>query len=234
MVGASVLDKDAAGFDEAKAGVVAHTVLAQGLYPFKVAGTGAVVVFAAANDLLNLPFCQITVDAHRPDKGGAHDAFVFKGQGMKNGNTLVGAALVFAGDIEKDILPAVAPIRWETLCHSLGAFGEEHEHHIRATAHHRPSLWTPRVGFFEEKVRGHADANVFATLDFEVAGAILLQGIAEAAFGLIDARAVLAAFAVEIIHVAVLAAFAGLDTAVPRVPNIMHVVASFVPIVINL
>ena len=50
-------------------------------------------------------------DTHRSDEGRAHNALVLEGQVKQNGNALIGAALIFTGDVEKDVVPTAAPVR---------------------------------------------------------------------------------------------------------------------------
>ena len=87
-----------------------------------------IIVFAAADDLLDLPGGKVLPDAYWPDEGRAHDALVLEGQVKQNGNALIGAALIFTGDVEKDVVPTAAPVRRQALPYPLRPFGEQKKH----------------------------------------------------------------------------------------------------------
>ena len=177
VVAFTVFDEHSASLDKAECYVGIHTFLPERLDPIEIAGTGTVVVFAAADDLLDLPGGKVLPDAYRPDEGCAHDALVFEGQAEQNGNPLIGTVLVLTGDIKKDVVPSAAPVRRQTLPYPLRPFGEQKKHHIAALAHDVPRLSPPRVGFFQEKIRGHADPDLLTTLDFVVSGAVFLERV---------------------------------------------------------
>ena len=126
------------------------------------------------------------------------------------------------GDIEKDVVPTAAPVRRQALLYPLRPFGEQKKHHIAALAHDVPRLSPPRVGFFQEEIRGHADPDLLTTLDFVVSGAVFLERVGKAAFRFVDLGPVLVPHPVEKIHVAVLAALAALDAAVPWIPDVVQ------------
>ena len=217
-----VLDEHGAGLNKAEGHVSFHAFLPEELDPIKVAGAGTIIVFAAADDLLDLPGGKVLPDTHRSDEGRAHNAFVLEGQVKQDGDALIGAALVFAGDVEKDVVPSAAPVRRQALPYPLRPFGEQKKHHIAALAHDVPRLSPPRVGFFQEEIRGHADPDLLTTLDFVVSGAVFLERIGKAAFRFVDFGSVLVPHPVEKIHVAVLAALAALDAAVPWIPDVVQ------------
>ena len=222
VVAPAVLDEHGAGLDKAEGHVGIHTFLPERFDPIKIAGADTIVVFAAADDLLDLPGGKVLPDAYWPDEGRAHDALMFEGQAKQNGNALIGAALILTGDIEKDVIPSAAPVRRQTLPYPLRPFGEQKKHHIAALAHDVPRLSPPRVGFFQEEIRGHADPDLLTTLDFVVSGAVFLEWIRKAVFGFVDLGPVLVPHPVEKIHVAVLAALAALDAAVPWIPDVVQ------------
>ena len=222
VVAPAVLDEHGAGLDKAEGHVGIHAFLPERLDPIKIAGAGTIIVFAAADDLLDLPGGKVLPDAYWPDEGRAHDALVLEGQVKQNGNALIGAALIFTGDVEKDVVPTAAPVRRQALPYPLRPFGEQKKHHIAALAHDVPRLNPPRVGFFQEEIRGHADPDLLTTLDFVVSGAVFLERIGKAAFRFVDLGSVLVPHPVEKIHVAVLAALAALDAAVPWIPDVVQ------------
>ena len=222
VVAFTVFDEHSASLDKAECYVGIHAFLPERLDPIEIAGAGTIVVFAAADDLLDLPGGKVLPDAYWPDEGRAHDALVLEGQVKQNGNALIGAALIFTGDVEKDVVPTAAPVRRQALPYPLRPFGEQKKHHIAALAHDVPRLNPPRVGFFQEEIRGHADPDLLTTLDFVVSGAVFLERIGKAAFRFVDLGPVLVPHPVEKIHVAVLAALAALDAAVPWIPDVVQ------------
>lgn len=222
VVAFTVFDEHSASLDKAEGHVGIHAFLPERLDPIEIAGAGTIVVFAAADDPLDLPGGKVLPDAYRSDEGRAHDALVLEGQVEQDGNALIGAALILAGDIEKDVVPSAAPVRRQTLPHPLRPLCEQEKHHIAALAHDVPRLNPPRVGFFQEEIRGHADPDLLTTLDFVVSGAVFLERIGKAAFRFVDLGSVLVPHPVEKIHVAVLAALAALDAAVPWIPDVVQ------------
>ena len=99
VVAPAVLDEHGAGLDKAEGHIGIHAFLPERLDPIEIAGAGTIVVFAAADDLLDLPGGKVLPDAYWPDEGRAHDALVLEGQVKQNGNALIGAALIFTGDV---------------------------------------------------------------------------------------------------------------------------------------
>ena len=81
------------------------------------------------------------------------------------------------------------------------------------------SAW---VGLFQKEIGRHAHPDLFAALDLVMPGAVFLERIRKAVFGLVDLGPVLVPHPVEKIHIAVLAALAALDAAVPRIPDIVQ------------
>ena len=222
VVAPAVLDEHGAGLDKAECYVGIHAFLPERLDPIEIAGAGTIVVFASADDLLDLPGGKVLPDAYRSDEGRAHDALVLEGQVKQDGNALIGAALIFTGDVEKDVVPTAAPVRRQAPPYPLRPLCEQKKHHIAALAHDVPRLSPPRVGFFQEEIRGHADPDLLTTLDFVVSGAVFLERIGKAAFRFVDLGSVLVPHPVEKIHVAVLAALAALDAAVPWIPDVVQ------------
>ena len=160
VVALAILDEHGAGLNKAEGHVSFHAFLPEGLDPIEIAGAGTIVVFAAADDLLDLPGGKVLPDTHRSDEGRAHNTLVLEGQAEQNRNALIGTALVFTGDVEKDVVPTGAPVRRQALPHPLRPLCEQEKHHIAALAHDVPRLNPPRVGFFQEEIRGHADPDL--------------------------------------------------------------------------
>ena len=222
VIAFAILDEHGAGLNKAEGHVGIHALLPEGLDPIKVAGAGTIIVFAAADDLFDMPGGKVLPDAYWPDEGRAHNALVLEGQVKQNGDALIGAALIFAGDVEKDVVPSAAPVRRQALPHPLRPLCEQKKHHIAALAHDVPCLSPPRVGFFQEEIRGHADPDLLTTLNLVVPGAVFLERIGKAAFRFVDLGSVLVPHPIEKVHVAVLAALAALDAAVPWIPDVVH------------
>ena len=222
MVTLAVLDEHGAGLDKAEGHIGVHTLLPERFDPIEIAGAGTIVIFSAADDLLNLPGGKIFPDAHRSDKGRAHDALVLERQVKQEGNALISAELVLAGDVEKDVVPPAAPVRRQALQHPLRPFGEQKKHHVAALAHDVPRFGPPRVSLFQKEIRSHADPDLLAALNFVVPGAVLLERIGKAVFGFVNFGSVLVPHPVKKIHIAVLAAFAALDAAVPWIPDVVQ------------
>ncbi len=84
VVAPAVLDEHGAGLDKAEGHVGIHAFLPERLDPIEIAGAGTIVVFAAADDLLDLPGGKVLPDAYWPDEGRAHDALVLEGQVKQN------------------------------------------------------------------------------------------------------------------------------------------------------
>lgn len=111
VVAPAVLDEHSAGLDKAECYVGIHAFLPERFDPIKIAGAGTIIVFAAADDLFDLPGGKVLPDTHRSDEGRAHNALVLEGQVKQDGDALIGAALIFTGDVEKDVVPTAAPVR---------------------------------------------------------------------------------------------------------------------------
>ena len=222
VVAFTVFDEHSAGLNKAECYVGIHAFLPERLDPIEIAGAGTIVVFAAADDLFDLPGGKVLPDTHRSDEGRAHNTLVLEGQAEQNRNALIGTALILTGDIEKDVVPSAAPVRRQALPHPLRPLCEQKKHHIAALAHDVPRFSPPRVGFFQEKIRGHADPDLLTTLNLVVSGAVFLERIRKAVFRFVDLGSVLVPHPVEKIHVAVLAALAALDAAVPWIPDVVQ------------
>ena len=84
VVAFTVFDEHSAGLDKAEGHVGIHAFLPERLDPIKIAGAGTIIVFAAADDLLDLPGGKVLPDAYWPDEGRTHDALVLEGQVKQN------------------------------------------------------------------------------------------------------------------------------------------------------
>ena len=84
-VAPAVLDEHGAGLDKAEGHVGIHAFPCRRDFdPIKIAGAGTIIVFAAADDLLDLPGGKVLPDAYWSDEGRAHDALVLEGQVKQN------------------------------------------------------------------------------------------------------------------------------------------------------
>ena len=84
VVAPAVLDEHSASLDKAECYVGIHAFLPERLDPIEIAGAGTIIVFAAADDLLDLSGGKVLPDAYWPDEGRAHDALVLEGQVKQN------------------------------------------------------------------------------------------------------------------------------------------------------
>ena len=185
-------------------------------------GPCAVIIFSIAKHLFNLTVFQIASDAHRADKGCAHDALVLKRKLQQQGDALVGAPLVLSRDIEKNVVPAVSPVVGQVSGNTLRPFGQEKEFHISAPAHDFPCLIPPGIRLFQKKVRGHADADHFTAPDLIISFPILLKGIMKVCFCSVYVRAAFIPHTIQKEHIAVVAALAFFPASVPWVPDIVQ------------
>ena len=64
VVAFTVFDEHSAGLDKAECYVGIHAFLPERLDPIEIAGAGTIVVFAAADDLLDLPGGKVLPDAY--------------------------------------------------------------------------------------------------------------------------------------------------------------------------
>ena len=147
---------------------------------------------------------------------------MLKRQTQQQRHPFVSPPLIFTGHIEKNILPAFAPIRRQTGAHPFRPLGQQKENHVRTLFHHCPGLRAPGICLLHKKIRRHTDTDMFAALNFIIAVFVLLQRIVKIIFNLVNPAAVLPALLVEKIHITVCAAFAFFHTAMPGIPNIMH------------
>ncbi len=222
VVDSAVLDKTASCPTEDKRDIGLAALAAQQFHPLVMAGARAFVVLAAAQHLLYLPFMQIVRYVNPAYQRGAHDALMLERQAVEDGYSLIGAELVFASDVEENILPPLTPIMRQTAGHTLRAFCKKEEHHVRTPADDAPCVPTPRVRLFKEEIRGHADTQHLAASHLVSPIPVPLDRIAEALLRAIDFAAVMSAIAVNGIHVAMCAPFALPYATMPWVPNVSH------------
>ena len=120
-------------------------------HPFVMAGTRSRVVFSACDDLLDPIGLSKAVgggffDRHASDKRRTHDAAVCGRRGEQERNPLICPALVFAGYVEHDVLPAIAPVAGKALAKTLGTFGQNEELYVGPLANDIPYFWSSGIG----------------------------------------------------------------------------------------
>ena len=222
MVPFAVFDKNGTGFDETEGHIMGNAFSAQLFYPVKIAGPCAVIIFASADDLLDLTAFQVGFYGDGTDEGGTHNSLVLKWKIKQDRDSLLGAALIFTGDIEHDIFPSIAPIPGKAGQDALGTFGQQKEFYIRPLAHDFPGIIPPFICFLQKEVRGHTDADQFAALDFITASPLFQQRILKAGFCPVDVCTAAVPHAIQKVHIAVLASFAAFHAAMPGIPYIVH------------
>ena len=218
----SVLYKSAASAAKHKGYVVLCAFIVQLPDPLVVTGAGTAVVFSVTQYLLYLARWKIFFDGNRSNEWGAHDTFVLEGQLQQDRNALVRSLLVFTGDIEHDVFPAVTPVLRQMVCDTLRTFRQQEEFHIRALMDNVPGFVPPGVGFLKEEIGGHADSDHFTAFDLVFSTPRFTQRIAEPGLRPVNLTAILVPLGIEIIHIAVLTTFTTLFAAVPRIPYIMQ------------
>lgn len=78
MVPFAVFDKNSTGLDETEGHIMGNAFSAQLFYPVKIAGPCAVIIFAPADDLLDLTAFQVGFYGDGTDEGGTHNSLVLK------------------------------------------------------------------------------------------------------------------------------------------------------------
>lgn len=232
MICSPVFNEGASGFDESERRICRYAFGMQLAYPFVMAGTRSRVVFSACDDLLDpIGFSKATgggfLDRHASDERRTHDAAVCGRRGEQEGNPLSCPPLVLAGYVEHDVLPAIAPVAGQTVAKALGTFGQNEELYVGSLADDIPYLWSPGIGFGQQEIACHADADKLAGANFVAAVSTTLERIGKARLALTNYGGVDTALSVHVIHVAVVASLTDARAAMPRVPDVMHLYASF-------
>lgn len=234
MICSPVLNEGASGFDEGERRICRHAFSMQLAHPFVMAGTRSRVVFSACDDLLDSIGLSKApgggfFDRYASDERRTHDAAVYCGRGEQEGNPFICPALVFAGYVEHDVLPAIAPVPlgrtvaknardvwsgmknftsglWRMMSHTSGRQGS-------ALGNKKSLVMQIRIS--------SAGANFVATVS------AALEGIGKARLAFANHGRVDTALPVHVIHVAVVASLADARAAMPGVPDVMHLCASF-------
>lgn len=108
------------------------------------------------------------------------------------------------------------------VCDTLRAFRQQEEFHIRALTDDVPGLIPPGVGFLQEEIGGHAYPDHLAAFDLVFSATRFAERIAEPGLRSVDLSAIFVPLGIEIIHIAVLAAFTALFAAMPGVPYVVQ------------
>jgi hypothetical protein len=147
---------------------------------------------------------------------------MFKRKVKKNRDTFVRPALIFAGDIEHHIFPAVTPVSRQVIGDPFRSFGKQIELHIRPLPDNRPCFISPGISFFQKEIRGHAHTDHLTAFNLILPAAVFRQWIPKSCFCPVDLSPVLIPKRVQVIHITVLAAFTALSAAVPGIPYIVQ------------
>lgn len=189
-------------------------------HPLVTALAGALVVFAVAENLLDLARGEIGAERNRADQRRAHDPFMPERQGKEDRDPLVRPALVFRGNGQPDVLPAGIPVGGEGIGDAVRAFGEQKKENVGPTADDIPRFGSPRVGVFQEEVGRETDAKRRAARHLVGARPVFGERISKRRFRTADLRPVPAVEPGQEEHIAVSASLAAFAAAVPRVPDI--------------
>ena len=134
--------------------------------------SGAELDLNILSNPLNLPHRKVFFNLYGAEQGRCHDALVLKRQAVQHGDALVRAALIFARDVEKDVLPTVAPVIRQTFFYALRALCEQEKRNIPPLIHDLPRFTPPRVGLLQKEIGRHAHAQLLAAFYFVVACAV--------------------------------------------------------------
>lgn len=117
--------------------------------------------------------------------------------------------MIFAGNVEKNVLPAVAPVRRQTVRHPFRPLGQKKKHHVRPLFYDSPGLIPPAVRLLQEK-----NSDVMHTLSCRRSSPgnppplSFCSGIVKIIFHLVNTATVRISLPVEKIHVTIITAFA--------------------------
>ena len=221
-IGLAVLHKSAPGAAKHEGYVVLCAFIVQLPDPLVVTRAGTAIVFPITQYLLYLARWKIFVDGNRSNEWSAHDTFVLEGQLQKYRYSFISPALIFTGDVEHHVLPAITPVFRQVVCDALRTFRQQEEFHVRALMDDVPGLIPPGICLLQEEVGRHAHPEHLAAFDLVFSAACFAEWIAEPSLRSIDFSAVLITLGIKVIHIAVLATFTALFAAVPRIPYIMQ------------
>ena len=161
----SVFDEDCPCLHKAKSDIPRYAFFPQCLHPVKITRPRSSVVFSSAGHLFNLAAVKIPAYTDRTQQRSTMQAFMTKRQVQELWDPLVRSALILTGHIQENIVPASPPIGRQAFLYSLGPFRQQQKNDIAPDTHHFPCFGTSFIRFFQEKIRGHADADHFAALD---------------------------------------------------------------------
>lgn len=220
----SILDEYRSSFDEAEGDIVSEAFFPNLLHPSEITWSSSAIVLTTEDDLFDLPGAKVFLDRDFLKHRGEEKTLVTKRQGKKNRNSLVGTLLILAGDVHEDVLEG-SNIRRKAFLYAVCPFRQEIEHDIPSFLHDVEAVLPVWVCLFVEEIACHADTYHLTTFNPVISMSILHEGVIEVARD-IEILSALLVEGIEIIHVAVEAAFAELLAAMPRVPDVMHVDSS--------
>lgn len=133
----------------------------QGLYPLVSyrSDYGIRSHLAAYVDALNKSRVKITADSHGRDKGRTEHLTVLERCVQKVGQSPVRHFLIFNGDAQMKVLPAIAPIGGKAVFYPFRALGGGDEDAVVSAPYEIPTSLAPFVRFLDEKVGGKAQFN---------------------------------------------------------------------------
>lgn len=142
----SVFYKNVPRLKKRKSDVVFATFLRKFYNPRLVQRARAIVIFAAAPNIFDFLRPQIFFQRDFPDKRRNQTPLVFERKLQQNRNSFVGTLLIFRGDVQPDIFPAVTSVVRQTFWNSLRSFGHEDKDNVAAFSYDFPSLRAPAIG----------------------------------------------------------------------------------------
>ena len=123
--------------------------------PVVIALPGPVTAFSANAYLADLG-SQEVMKVDRPQQGFADDLLSFDRQGQKDRHSQVTLALVFHRTADLDVIPALAPVRRNTVHEAADPLGDDGKVDVKALPDELPDLIAPGIGLLQEEVGGHA------------------------------------------------------------------------------
>ena len=214
----AVLDEMGTGLMETESNILGNALLAKGKDPVVVARTGIHARLASHRHFVD-GFVQIRREVHGGEQGRGDDALALDRKRQEDGQAIVGHLLVLDRTANDDIVIAVTPVVGHALHETVDALGEEKEPQIASATHHLPTVGSPFIGVFQQKIRGEASENDLSALYLPRLVALPLNGEIE-----ITRLAALTAGNLAAIHrilpidIAVLAPRTDLGATVPRIP----------------
>jgi len=150
-----VLDEMSSALAEFKGHILPDALFAQGKHPVVMHGSGIAVRFTACHYQFNTG--QILLQIDGGDHGLADDVFMLYPKCCKNLQSFICPLLIFHGAADNHIVPAIAPIRGNTIHKPFDPLGQEKELAVLPLTNYIPAFHPPGIGILQQKVRGKAD-----------------------------------------------------------------------------